>query len=252
MEWGWRIPFLLSLVLVLVGLFVRRAVAETPTFMRMKESHAEARQPLLEIIRRYPRPVLLAAGARLAEAGTITVLTTFILSYATQVAGLPRSAVVGAVLLATIGLIAIVPAAGALSDRLGRLRVYVGGAVLATLCALPAIWLIDTRQVSLLTLGLLLGMLGPAIMFGPQASFFAELFNARVRYTGVSCAFQLGAVAGALAPILATTLAATSASLLPVGLLLAGLGLISTFSAVAAARPWSTAKLSEDVSPVLA
>jgi MFS family permease len=121
-EWGWRIPFLLSLVLAGPCRAIRSpSGGGTPAFMRLKKSHPKARQPLLEIIQRCPRPVLLATGARLAEAGTITVLTTFILSYATQVAGLPRPAVVGAVLLATIALIAIVPAAGALSDHLDDL-----------------------------------------------------------------------------------------------------------------------------------
>jgi MFS family permease len=251
LEWGWRIPFLFSLVLVIVGLVVRRAVAETPAFAQLKQSHSQATQPLLEVIRRYPRLVLLAAGARVAEAGTVLVMTTFMLSYATQIAGLPRQAVVGSVLLATMALILIVPVAGALSDRVGRLRVYVTGAVLATLCALPAMWLIDARQVGPLTLGMLLAMIGPAIMFGPQASFFAELFGARVRYTGASCGFQLGAVAGGVAPIVAAALAAASDNLMSVGWLLVAMGLISTLSALAAGRPaaqWSVSEAA--VSPV--
>jgi metabolite-proton symporter len=252
LEWGWRIPFLLSLVLVAVGLVVRRKVDETPAFTQLKRSQSEAPQPLLEVMRRYPRQVLLAAGARIAEAGTILIVTTFVLGYATQVAGLPRQAVIGAVLLATIALILIVPIAAALSDRLGRLRVYVSGTVLATVCALPAMWLIDARQVGLLMIGMLLAMIGPAIMFGPQASFFAELFGARVRYTGASCGFQLGAVLGGVAPIVAAALAAGSSNLLSVGLLLVGMGIISTFSALAIGQPWARTRMTEPVATAAA
>jgi len=119
--------------------------------------------------------------------------------------------------------------------------------------ALPAMWLIEVRQVGLLTLGLLLAMIGPAIMFGPQASFFAELFGARVRYTGTSCGFQLGAVAGGVAPIVAAAVVAATSNVMAVGLVLLALGLISTFSALAAGRPWSrSTTVSEAAAPLAA
>jgi MHS family shikimate/dehydroshikimate transporter-like MFS transporter len=226
--WGWRVPFILSVVLVVVGLFVRRSVEESPAFARLKQARAEAKQPLLEVVRRHPRPVLLAAGARSAEIGFLSIFSTFILSYATQSTGLPRPSVVAALILATLVTLFVIPAFGALSDRLGRRRVYLVGAVTATLLAGPACWLIDSRQVGPLTLGIVVGLLGPAMMFGPQAAYFAELFGARVRYTGASLGFQLGAVvAGGLSPVVAATLAAASGSLMPVAFFMIGLGGIS-------------------------
>jgi MFS family permease len=137
-SWGWRVPFLLSLVLVIVGLLVRRTVAESPAFARLKAARAQAKRPLLEVLRRHPRPVLLAMGARCAEIGLVTIFSTFILSYATQTLGMPRPSVLMALLIGTAVVLVVIPASGALSDRLGRRKVYLGGALAATLLVLPA------------------------------------------------------------------------------------------------------------------
>ena len=156
-------------------------------------------------------------------------------SYAVATLGLPRPAVLAALFFATLLQIFVVPLCGAMSDRFGRRSVYLCGAVMATLLALPACLLIDSRQVGLLPLGLVLGTLGPAVMFGPQAAFFAELFGTRIRYTGASLGFQLGAVlSGGLSPVIAATLTGTSSSLLPVGVYMLALGLISIASLYAA------------------
>lgn len=225
LAWGWRIPFLLSLVLVVVGLFVRRTVAESPEFQQLKQP---SRRPVLEVLRHHPVPVLLAAGSRCAEIGFLNILSTFVLSYAVQTLGMPRPTVLSAILLVTVVFLVLIPLFGALSDKVGRRPVYLAGTIVGTVLAIPAMQLIDVAQIPFLILGLTLGILGPAAMFGPQATYFAELFKTRVRYTGSSLGFQLGSVlAGALSPLIAATLATTYNSLLPVGLFMLGLGVIT-------------------------
>jgi MFS transporter, MHS family, shikimate and dehydroshikimate transport protein len=228
LSWGWRIPFLLSIVLVLVGLIVRRTVGESPEFARLRESRAQARVPLLEVARKFPRPVLLAAGMRCAEIGVLNILGIYLLSYATLQLGLPRPAVLAAIMLDTLVFVFLLPVFGALSDRLGKRTVYMLGVITLLVLLMPTAWLIDSGQIGLLALGAFLGMLGPAMMFGPQASFFAELFGTRVRYTGASLGFQLGSVlAGGLSPLIAASLATASGSFTPVAVFMVCLGLIT-------------------------
>jgi MFS family permease len=227
-SWGWRVPFLLSIVLVVLGLIVRKTIAESPAFLQMKEHNQQSRRPVLEVIRQHPRLVLLTAGARSVEIGFLNVLSTFVLSYATLTLGLPRSAVIGATLLVILFVLVIIPLAGAASDYVGRRTVYLFGAISATLLIVPACLLIDSGQLSLLTIGMALGIFGAAVAFGPQATFFAELFGTRVRYAGASLGFQLGSVlAGGLAPVIAASLVAASGSLATVAWFLVGLGIVT-------------------------
>jgi MFS family permease len=229
LTWGWRLPFMLSLVLVVLGIIVRRTVAESPEFERLKQARGEAKQPLLEVLRRHPRPVLLAMGARSAEIGFFNIVAIFVLSYATQNLGLARSPVLAAVSLGALLTGIALPIFGGLSDRVGRRRVYLAGAITATLLAIPGTLLIDTGGIGLLTLGCILIAFGPSIMFGPQATFFSELFGTRVRYTGASLGFQLGAVlAGGLSPLIAASLATVTGDLRLVAVFMVGLGVIST------------------------
>jgi metabolite-proton symporter len=227
-SWGWRVPFLLSIVLVVLGLIIRTAIAESPAFVQLKQHNQQSRRPVLEVIRQHPRLVLLTAGARCVEIGFLNVLSTFVLSYATLTLGLPRSAVIGATLLVIVFVLVIIPLAGAASDYVGRRTVYLFGAISATLLIVPACLLIDSGQIGLLTIGMAVGIFGAAVAFGPQATYFAELFGTRVRYTGASLGFQLGSVlAGGLAPLVAASLAAAWGSLVPVAWFLVGLGIIT-------------------------
>jgi metabolite-proton symporter len=228
MTWGWRVPFLLSIVLVALGLIVRRAIAESPAFTQLVATHQQSRQPLREVLVRHHRLVLLTAGARCVEIGFLNVLSTFILSYATLNLGFPRPAVIGAMVIVILFTMLVIPLAGAASDYVGRRTVYLFGAASATLLIVPACLLIDARQIGLLTIGLVIGIFGAAVAFGPQATFFAELFGTRVRYTGASLGFQLGSVlAGGLAPVIAASLAAAWGSLAPVAWFLVSLGVIT-------------------------
>lgn len=208
--WGWRVPFLFSIVLVGVGLFIRLKILESPAFRRVRETQTEANMPIVDVIRTYPKNVVLAMGMRLAENGTFYVLTVFSLSYVTVELGLTRNTgLIGVLIASGIGLFTT-PFFGALSDRFGRRPVYLFGAVFSIFFAFPFFWLMDTGSPVLIWLAIILGInLGHDAMYGPQAAYFSELFGTRVRYSGASLGYQLASVlAGGLSPLIAESLLA--------------------------------------------
>ena len=210
LSWGWRIPFLASTLLVALGLFVRLRIAETPAFEAIRNGGAQARLPLLELLRSHRKTVLLAMGARFAENGLFYVYSTFVLVYATGTLRLGRQTILSGLLIATAIQLVALPMFGALSDRVGRRPVYMAGALFSALWAIPFFLLLGTRQTGLIWLAIVLALsVGHAAMYGPQASFFSELFEARVRYSGASLGYQLASVfAGGLSPVVASGLLA--------------------------------------------
>jgi metabolite-proton symporter len=235
-SWGWRVPFLLSAVLIGIGAFIRHSVAESPAFRAhqaaaaAKASSAPPKLPILEVVRTYPKQILLAMGARFAENGFFYIVTVFVLSYGTQQAGQTQSTMLNCVLLASCVHLVVIPAFGALSDVLGRRPVYLAGAAAVALLAFPFFWLIDTRTVGLIWLAIALGLIAHAAMYGPQASFFSELFGTRVRYSGASLGYQLASVfAGGLSPLIATALLKESGAR-AVSIYMVGLALITLVS----------------------
>jgi MHS family shikimate/dehydroshikimate transporter-like MFS transporter len=208
LSWGWRVPFLGSILLVGLGLIIRIRILETPAFARVKEAGQESRQPIIEVLLRYPKEVLLAMGARLAENGAFYVYTTFVYVYATQHVHMDRNIVLKALIISATIELAAIPLFGALSDRVGRRPVYLFGAVSTALLAYPLFWALDAASPPLILLGLLMSLiLGHAAMYAPQGAFFSELFGTRVRYSGASLGVQLSSVlAGGLSPIIATRL----------------------------------------------
>jgi metabolite-proton symporter len=208
LSWGWRVPFLLSIFLVFVGLVIRVRILETPAFARIKDTSAEAHQPIIEVVRKYPKQVLLAMGARFAENGGFYIYSVFVLTYATQLVKFPQQTVLYGILIGAALELAAIPFFGALSDRLGRRPVYLFGAIVTAVFAYPLFWLIDTASTAALWSGIAIAfVLSHAAMYAPQAAFLSELFGTRVRYSGASLGAQLASVfAGALAPLIATAL----------------------------------------------
>jgi MFS transporter, MHS family, shikimate and dehydroshikimate transport protein len=238
LSWGWRVPFLISIVLVGVGLLIRVRILETPAFERMKETRQEARQPVLEVLQRYPKQVLLAMGARIAENGAFYLYTVFLLVYAVQHVHMDRNIVLSALIVASALEVLAIPLYGALSDRLGRRPVYLIGAISTAVFAYPIFSMMDTASPWLVQLALILALtVGHAAMYAPQGAFLSELFGARVRYTGASLGAQLASVvAGGLSPVVATALLKYGYGKGAFALYIAGMCAITVISVLAAAE----------------
>ena len=211
LAWGWRVPFLISIVLVGIGLMIRLRIMETPAFEKMKGTRTESRRPIIEVLKTHPKEVLQAAGARCAENGSFYIYSAFMLVYATQHSHIDRNVALNGIMLASACELIAIPAYGALTDRIGRRPVYLFGAVMTAILAYPLFWLFDTGSTALATLALLLVFLtSHAPMYAPQGAFFSELFGTSVRYSGASLGAQLSAaVAGGFSPLIATALLPT-------------------------------------------
>jgi MFS transporter, MHS family, shikimate and dehydroshikimate transport protein len=208
LAWGWRVPFLLSVVLIAVGLFVRLRVLESPIFAEVKETHGESRAPLIEVFRRHPKEIGIGMGLRFAQNVLFYIYTVFVPGYGEKSLHYTRNAMLGAVLIAAVVGIFSVPFWSWLSDRAGRRPVYIAGALGSLLLAYPCFWLIQRGQ-TLVPVAIVLAMIGHDMMYGPMAAYFSELFGTRVRYSGASLIYQLTAVfAGGAAPFVATLLVA--------------------------------------------
>jgi MFS family permease len=249
-SWGWRIPFLLSAVLVGVGLWIRVSIEESPVFRAAREQAATAEEapklPVVQVLREYPREIILAIGARLAENIGYYIFTAFALAYATGEAGISRGTALNAALIASAIHFVAIPAMGAASDRFGRRPVYLVGAVGVGVWGFVFFALYDSQSFLLLALAGTIGLIFHGAMYGPQASFFSELFSTQVRYSGLSVAGQVSSiVAGSLAPIIATALLLEYGSSLPISLYLAGAAVL-TVIAVVLSRETARSDLTRD------
>ncbi len=239
LAWGWRVPFLLSIILIGVGLFIRVRLLETPAFREVQESHTEAQMPIVDVFRNYPKNVFLAIGARVASDGAFYVFTIFILDYATRTLGLPRPTILLGIVVASIIELFTIPAAGVISDRTGRRPIYLVGTVLMLILAYPYFLLIQTGSIILVLLASVLGLsIAHAMMYGPMTAYFAELFGARVRYSGVSIGYQLaGIIGGGAGPLISTYLvAAAGGAFWPVVVWMVALCIITLVSVLVAAE----------------
>ncbi|WP_394140501.1 MFS transporter [Cytobacillus oceanisediminis] len=208
LSWGWRVPFILSALLVIFGLWIRKGIDETPSFKKAQEKGEIAEIPFVETIRSHWKEVLIAVGAKVVETAPFYIFGTFIVSYATIQLGFSRTVTLNAVTIATIVTTILIPIMGKLSDKIGRKKLYVGGTLLMMLYAFPYFWLLHQNSALLLIVATVLGL---GIIWAPitavLGTMFSEIFKSNVRYTGITLGYQIGAaLAGGTAPLVATAL----------------------------------------------
>jgi MFS family permease len=211
LEWGWRVPFWLSIVMVAVGLYIRLGLLETPVFQRILDRQQVASAPVIEVIRQQPREIILTALARMAEQGPFYVFAAFIFTYGTTVLHSSRDLLLTALLVGT-GLSAVtIPLAGHISDRIGRKRMYLIGAVTMGVFGFVYFAMLNTLVPGWIFLAIVLSFIPHDMMYGPQAALIAECFSPRLRYSGSSLGYHLSSViAGGPAPLIATALLAST------------------------------------------
>lgn len=229
LAWGWRIPFLVSAALIGVGLFIRLRVQESPVFEEIKKEKKVVKAPLIELLKRHPKELLLTLGTRFATDITFNIINVFALVYATTHLGLPRSLLLNAIIIGSAVELVTLPLFGKLSDRIGRRAVYLLGAVFVAVYGFAIFPLLDSRNEFLIILMYVIGIaISQASVYGVQSTWFAELFGTGVRYTGASLPYQIaGIVTSGPAPLLATYLFATYNNTAPIALYIAVTALIS-------------------------
>jgi MFS transporter, MHS family, shikimate and dehydroshikimate transport protein len=208
LSWGWRIAFLISAILVAVGLYIRLKIMETPAFTRIQESDKVVHVPFFELWRTHGKNTLLGLGARYIEGVTFNIFGVFIVGYVANSLGLPRQTALAGVMIASAIMVIMLPIYGNLSDRIGRRRMFGVAGLLIGILSFPAFWLMQTKDPLLIWIAIAVpfAIVYPAV-YGPQAALFSELFDTRVRYTGISFVYQFsGIYASGLTPIIATAL----------------------------------------------
>jgi MHS family shikimate/dehydroshikimate transporter-like MFS transporter len=229
-SWGWRIPFLLSVILIFVGLYVQVRLEETMAFAEVQRTRTTVRAPLLDVIVTYPKQIILAAGAFVCINGTFYILITYIISYG-KLIGVPSDTMLYGVLISAVFSFFAIMGFAALSDIWGRKGLYIAGAALLGLWGFPLFWLVNTKSTILIWLALLVGQIFLSAMYGPQAAFYSELFGTRVRYSGASLGYQIGAVfGGGLATIISAALYEATKTSLSISIYIALLAAISLIS----------------------
>lgn len=235
LAWGWRIPFLLSVLLIGVGWWVRTTVEESPVFAELKAAEAVQRAPVLEAIRSRPGGLAVGAGLRVAENISYYVITTFSITYLTTVVGASRQLALDALLVGAAIQALCIPAFAALSDRIGRRPVYAIGAAGTGIWAFAFFRLLDTGATAPVMAAIVVGLALHAAMYGPQAAFLSEMFPTRIRYSAMSLAYQGTSVfAGSLAPIIAVALLKATGSATPVAIYVAVAAAITLTAALVA------------------
>ncbi|MGA6088527.1 MFS transporter [Amycolatopsis sulphurea] len=236
-SWGWRVPFLLSLVLVAVGLVIRLRVEESPVFARLRTDDKRSKLPIVEVLRARPWQVLTAAVSFIANTALGYIFFAYLLSYGTSVLKLSSATMLVVVITGSVVWLASIVGAASWSDTAGRKPVYLAGSVLLVVWSIPFFLLVDTRQPWLLIVAVTVLNIGLGATYGPQAALFAELFEPRFRYSGSSFAYAVGAVlGGGFAPLIATALQNATGTSMPVALYMVGVSVLSLLAVLAFPR----------------
>ena len=236
LAWAWRIPFLISIVLVGVGLYIRLHLEETPVFREIEAKKEVARLPLLEILTRHRRSFFTAIGLKLSEVSYAIIVGVFAISYVTGHLAMPRNVIINAILLSAAIALLIIPVFGWLSDRIGRKTMFYASCLFAMAFAFPLFWLLDTKDPLTITLTIITAVtFGQMVGFSVGAPLYSELFAARLRYSGASLGFQIGAAIGGLTPFAAATFMAwTGGATWPISAYLIVVAFITLIAAIAA------------------
>jgi len=232
MSWGWRVPFLISILLVGVGLWIRLNLEETAAFRQLKAKNEVVRMPIVEIFKYHRRPFFTAVGLKVSEIAYASIAGVFIMSYATTKLGMSRGMMLNGVFIASfVGLFSI-PLFGWMSDKVGRKGMFYASCLFSALFAFPMFWLLDTRDPVIVVATIVVAIsFGQMVMFGIGASWYSELFTAKLRYSGASLGFQVGAaLSGGLSPLIAASLMGWAGATWPVSLFLIGCALITAIA----------------------
>jgi MFS family permease len=230
--WGWRIPFGLSIILVGVGLWIRLGILETPVFQNLLASNKIEKAPIIEVIKKQPREIILSALLRVSEQAPFYVFTAFIFAYAVGTLHMSRNLILAAVMVAACFSFISIPLSGHISDRIGRKNMYLIGVIFTGLFGFLYFGMIDTAIPSAVFIAIVISLLPHDIQYGPQAALIAEAFTPRLRYSGASLGYQLASiVAGGPAPIIATALFAHYQSGYAVAVYIAACAFISLVAA---------------------
>ena len=227
LEWGWRVPFLASALLIAVGMWIRLAVAESPVFQKTLDAKSAAKMPVLDALKTYPKEIALAAGSFVATHATFYVGSVWLISYATTNLGYDRTTILNANAALSLSDVPMMLAFGLLSDYIGRRTMFLTGMAVLALFAVPYFILVSTGNIWLFMLGGLIVQACRCAVYGPQSAYFAEQFSTRMRYSGCSLAYQLAAILGGMAPLICTALVAITGSLYAVAAFVIALAAVS-------------------------
>ena len=231
LAWGWRVPFWISIVMVAIGMWIRLGILETPVFQRILDKQDMARAPVLEVLRKQPKEIVLTALCRMAEQGPFYIFVAFIFTYGTTILHSSRDMLLLGVLCATGVSTITLPLAGAISDRIGRKKMYLIGAVTMGIWGFVYFALLNTMVPGWIFLAIVVSLIPHDMMYGPQAALIAECFSPRLRYSGSSLGYHLSSViAGGPAPLIATALLANTGSGYPVAIYIAICAIVSVVS----------------------
>ena len=230
--WGWRIPFFLSIVLIGIGLWIRLGILETPVFQKLVATRKIERTPIIEVIRKQPREIILSALLRMAEQAPFYIFTAFVFAYGVGTLKMPRDLILSAVLVASCVSFITIPLSGHISDRIGRRNMYLIGAAVTGLFGFLYFGMLDSAVPSAVFLAIVISLIPHDIQYGPQAALIAEAFTPRLRYSGASLGYQLASViAGGPAPLIATALFAAYHTGYAIAIYIAACAVVSLVSA---------------------